>query len=209
MTILTVGPTAGTGSATLWPLVLFSVIGIVWGTMLITVPRRKYPSLFIKHFGWLPVTLGVATYPLLYWTARQVRIVPASQYFEISAQVLPVLLLAAVVDVRRSSYLKSYQLALPIIVVFLGEIAALNILAFGENGQGNHLQATAADFAVVGASLSSTTAALIFAVLADLQESSRKRYRQMPRRDRLHRAPRNRPTRDRPLPKSPTTGSTT
>lgn len=116
------------------------------------------------------VTLGVATYPLFYWIASQLGIAPASQFFEISAQVLPVILLAAVIDVRRSSNLKSHQLALPIFVVFLGEVAALNILAFGEGGKG-HLQAAAADFAIVAATLVSTVSALMLAVLADMEES--------------------------------------
>jgi hypothetical protein len=110
----------------------------------------------------------------MYWTASRLDIEPASQFFEISAQVLPVVLLAAVIDVRRSRYLNSYQLALPIFVVFLGEMAALNILAFGENENGRHLQASATDFAIVAASLVSTVAALLFAVLADVEESASK-----------------------------------
>ena len=167
---LAIGPTAGTTSAVLWPDSVLVVIGIVGGAALIAIPRTKYPSLFAKHFGWLPVTLGVVTYPLFYWTASQLGIVPASQFFEISAQVLPVLLLAAVIDVRRSNHLKSHQLALPIFVVFLGEVAALNVLAFGENGKG-HLQASAADFAIVAATLASTVTALMLAVLADMQET--------------------------------------
>ncbi len=128
ITVLAIFPTAGTTLAATWPVVLFTAIGIVAGAALLAVPREKYRSLFAKHFGWLPVTAGLATYPLMYWTASRLDIEPASQFFEISAQVLPVVLLAAVIDVRRSRYLKSYQLALPIFVVFLGEMAALNIL---------------------------------------------------------------------------------
>jgi hypothetical protein len=154
-----------------WPVIVFVAIGIAGGGVLVAVPREKYGALFAKHFGWLPITVGLATYPLMYWAASRLDIEPASQFFEISAQVLPVILLAAVIDVRRSRSLKSYQLALPIFVVFLGETAALNILAFGENGNGRHLQAGAADFAVVAASLASTVAALLFAVLADVEEN--------------------------------------
>jgi hypothetical protein len=77
--------------------------------------------------------------------------------------VLPVLLLAAVVDVRRSQTLESKGLVLPIIAVFLGEVAALNSLAFGNSGP--------EDFAAVASSLVSTTFALLLAVMADFTES--------------------------------------
>jgi hypothetical protein len=175
LAVLTLVPTAGTASVISWPVFLYVVIGVILAATLIAVPRSSYRSLFDEHFGWIPVTVGAVTYPLWYWSASRLGVAPASQFFEVSAQVLPVILLAVVIDVGRSHYLNTYQLALPIFAVMLGEGAALNILAFGENGSGHHLHATAADFSIVAASLASTVTALILAVLADLEESGIKR----------------------------------
>jgi len=71
-----------------------------------------------------------------------------------------VLLLAAVTDVRRTRQLKSSQLGLPIVAVFLGDISALNALAFSYAGSN--------DFAAVASSLVSPTVALVLAVLPGL-----------------------------------------
>ena len=76
------------------------------------------------------------------------------------------LLLAAVVDVRRSATLKSYQLALPIMAAIAGEIAALSQVAFGDAGPKN-VAALENEFAATTASLVSTSIALLMAVLAD------------------------------------------
>jgi hypothetical protein len=78
------------------------------------------------------------------------------------AQVLPVLLLAAVVDVRRARALKSSQLLLPIFVFLLGEVNSLNIIAFSRN------HGTTWDYASVMACFIATTSALVLAVLADI-----------------------------------------
>ena len=167
---LTVGLTSTISTARLWPIALFLGLGTITGLILIGIPREKYPDVYFKTFGWLPVSLGLLSYPFWYWYSDQPHIVPASQFFEISAQVLPVLLLAAVIDVRRSESLESHQLLLPIIAVFLGEIAALNVLAFSEPEPGGRFDATPGDFAAVAASLFSTIFALVLAVLADLEE---------------------------------------
>ena len=89
---------------------------------------------------------------------------PESDFFHAAADVLPVLLLAAVIDVRREKDLQSKQLVLPVIAVFLGEVSALSALAFGDAGSN--------DFASVAASLVSTVVALILAVMADVKDSS-------------------------------------
>jgi hypothetical protein len=175
LAVLTLVPTAGTASIISWPLFLYVVIGVMLAAVLIAVDRPDYRSLFDKHFGWIPVTVGTVTYPLWYWSASRLGVAPASQFFEVSAQVLPLILLAVVIDVGRSHYLKTDQLALPIFAVMLGEFAALNILAFGENGSAHHLHATAADFSIVAASLASTITALILAVLANLEKNDSKR----------------------------------
>ncbi len=125
------------------------------------IPRKKFASFFASTFGWLPVTVGALSYFFWYYYAEGLDH-PDATFFHASADVLPVLLLAAVIDVRRTEKLESRGLILPIIAVFLGEVAALNALAFGFAGPG--------DFAAVSASLVSTTIALVLAVLADISE---------------------------------------
>jgi hypothetical protein len=145
------------------PFEIFVGICLVGGILLWIIPRERYGSIFANTFGWLPVLLGAASWPYWHWWATfYPPITPNTAFFETAAQVLPVLLLAAVIDVRRSVTLKSSQLILPIIVVFLGEVNALDATAF-EVGN-----ATSSDFASVAASLTSTFIALTLAVLADI-----------------------------------------
>lgn len=155
MTAQVVGFHAG-----VFPLSAIALILVVTAT-LGGIPRKKFASFFVSTFGWLPVTIGSLSYFFWYSYAENFD-PPESDFFHAAADVLPVLLLAAVLDVRRSKTLESKGLILPIIAVFLGEIAALNSLAFGYAGPG--------DFAAVSASLVSTTVALVLAVLADFSE---------------------------------------
>lgn len=152
----------GFGNSAL-PLVVAVALALFVSALFWFIPRRTFVSLFVNTFGWLPVTLGSVSY--FFWVSYAPSESPDAIFFHASADVLPVLLLAAVVDVRRSETLESRGLVLPIIAVFLGEVAALNALAFGYT--------TAEDFAAVAASLVSTTFALVLAVMADLPESSR------------------------------------
>lgn len=147
----------------LWPIYAFALVGVIVGFLLWVIPRNRYGIIFASTFGWLPVFLGGLSYGFWYWYASQLGGEPGSDFFHAAADVLPVLLLAAVVDVRRAKELQSKQLVLPIIAVFLGEISALNALAFGFAGPG--------DFAAVASSLVSTTVALVLAVMADLLPS--------------------------------------
>ncbi len=159
LTVATVGiPTPGAAKK-LWPIYIFAVVAAIIGYLLWSIPRNKYSAIFASTFGWLPVTLGALSYGFWYWYATG-QDSPEAEFFHAAADVLPVLLLAAVVDVRRTKELQSKQLVLPIIAVFLGETSALNALAFGNAGP--------SDFAAVASSLVSTIVALVLAVMADL-----------------------------------------
>jgi hypothetical protein len=147
-----------------WPFYLILAGGLIFGIYLWRTPREKYSTNFAKVFGWLPVTLGAATYIYWYWYASFLGGGPETEFFHAAADVLPILLLATVVDVRRTKDLESKQLVLPIIAVFLGELAALNALAFGNVGPG--------DFAAVASSLVTSIVALILAVMADIAPST-------------------------------------
>jgi hypothetical protein len=136
----------------------FLACGALFGFFLWKVPRERYSKAFPRIFGWLPVFLGAASYPFLYGYA--IGEVPKDNFFHAAAEVLPVLLLATVVDVRRTNDLEGKELVLPIAAVFLGELAALNALAFGNAGPG--------DFAAVASSFVTVIVALVLAVMADI-----------------------------------------
>lgn len=164
LTALTAGVFNWGADRHVWPFYIILAGGILFGFLLWKTPREKYRDRFASIFGWLPVTLGAVTYGYWYWYASFLGDTPGSEFFHAAAEVLPVLLLATVVDVRRTRYLESKQLALPIAAVFLGELAALNVLAFGNAGP--------TDFAAVASSFVTSIVALILAVMADVAPST-------------------------------------
>jgi hypothetical protein len=149
----------------LWQGAAILIGGIVLGVIIIATPRERYREIFANHFGWIPVSIGAVSY--WYWKWYGGADVVDSSFFDTAAQVLPILLLAAVVDVRRSMILKSSQLALPMIAIFLGEMTALNESAF--SSRMTRYGSVNSDFAVVSASLVIAIVALFMAILADLQ----------------------------------------
>jgi hypothetical protein len=158
LAILTVGlPNGGSGY---WPLYLFFATALIFGGLLWKIPPKEYSNRFVDFFGWLPVFLGLLSYGYWYWYASLAGDSPDSTFFHAAADVLPILLLATVVDVRRTRDLAGKQLVLPIAAVFLGELAALNALAFGNAGP--------ADFAAVASSFVTSIVALVLAVLSDI-----------------------------------------
>jgi hypothetical protein len=163
LTVLTAIAANRGANRSFWPFYLFLAGGLIAGVLLWLVPRRRYSTAFAGLFGWLPVLLGAVSYPYWYLYARLVGSTPSRDFFNAAAGVLPVLLLATVLDVRRTRDLESRQLVLPVAAVFLGELAALNALAFGDQG--------AIEFAAVSSSLVVSAVALILAVMADITPS--------------------------------------
>lgn len=152
----------------LWQGWIVLLAGILVGFVVIFTPRERYRVMFAEHFGWAPVTIGALSY--WYWKWYTGSTPASSDFFNTAAQVLPVLLLAAVVDVRRSTILKSSQLALPVLAVFLGEMSALSESGFYSTNV--KYAGVTTDFAVVSASLVTAVVALLMALLADLSEES-------------------------------------
>jgi hypothetical protein len=158
--------TAATVGSPLWhtsiqslPYDVFLGIAIIFGILLWKIPRKDYSAIFASIFGWLPVFLGAASYAFWYWYGAGYEI--GGDFFHAAADVLPVLLLATVIDVRRTNDLEGKQLVLPIAAVFLGEVAALNSLAFPDD-------TGPSGFAVVSSSLVTAVVALVLAVMADI-----------------------------------------
>jgi len=157
------------GLAQAWQFLVVLAVGVIIALPVILLRPEQYLKLTKKHFGWIPVTLGALTYPYWLWYAGNSVDVG---FFQTAAQVLPVILLAAIVDVRQSSIVRSEQLALPVIAVFLGEIAALNEAAFQNNSYA--VGRVGADFAVVASSFVVSIVALIMTVLANPKEDEPK-----------------------------------
>lgn len=164
LTALTAGGPTWASNRNLWPLYIFMFAAIIFFVVLWIFRREKLSAAFASTFGWLPVFLGAVSYGYWYWYASQIGGAPNTEFFLAGAEVLPLLLLAAVVDVRRTADLDSRQLVLPIVAVFLGELAALNALAFRNTGP--------SDFAAVASSFVSTIVALVLAVMADIAPSA-------------------------------------
>jgi hypothetical protein len=155
-----VGPPTGGPLKHLWPVAAFIASGIVFIWFLYRTSREKQNVIFENTFGWLPVFLGALSYGYWYWYGEQQYYLPEKEFFLASAEVLPLLLLAAVVDVRRTERLQSKQLVLPVVAVFVGELAALNALAFGPSRYYS--------FAGVASSFVSSIVALVLAVMANI-----------------------------------------
>jgi hypothetical protein len=146
------------GVARYWPALVFLIAAFAAAVVVVATPRRRWTAVFEKHLAWLPPALGLATYPYWLWVSSPVEI--DSSFFQVSAQVLPILVLAAVVDIRRSTRLESHQLAFPLIAMIIGEIAALSVSAGVSD-------ANASSFATVSAAFVAGVTAVVLALLAD------------------------------------------
>jgi hypothetical protein len=160
-----------------WQFIAILAAAVIVAILLVAIPRPAYSKLFSENVGWLTVSLGALSYPYWYWVAGDYGILPSQSFFEIAAQILPVLLLAAIIDVRQSAALNSYQLVLPVIAAFLGESAALSQVAF----QFPDHYARVTGFAAVASSLVAVFLTLIFAVLADFSNVHRNSEQRKPR----------------------------
>jgi hypothetical protein len=145
-----------------WQSAAIVLFGLILCTVAASIPRSIWAALFRRHFVWMPSVVGLVTWPFWYWYANTQQLRDA--YFEVSAQVLPVLLLAAVIDVRRSRHLRSDQLLSPLLVILIGEMTAIGAIAYTS-------QVNARNFAVVAAATVTAIVALAFAILADVEET--------------------------------------
>jgi hypothetical protein len=133
-------------------------------TFLISSERRDLAQFFVNSLGWLPFAVACITFPLWYWTASHMTSIRGA-FFEVGAQVIPVILLATTLEVRLSRTLETSDLAVTIAILLGGEILALYGAAIGDV---SHVGFTAAwRYAVVSAALSSGFFTLIMGVIAD------------------------------------------
>lgn len=109
-------------------LAIVGVVSIAY-IFLTAMARDVLQRLFLQAFGWFPALLGICVFYVTrthFWDNGNL---PKIGFFEISAQVLPVIILTSVVEVNVTEKLGSEQLLLPLIVSIFGEIACLRICA--------------------------------------------------------------------------------
>jgi hypothetical protein len=143
-----------------WQAIIAILIGAAVIALIIILPRRHWQSIFRNHFGWAPPLLGAASIPYWGWYASRSG-GSSESFFEISAQVIPVFMLATIIDVRQTEGLNSHQLILPLLVMLTGELEALDSVAFG--GSVNSFQ-------LICGALVTSVSALIMGILANYED---------------------------------------
>lgn len=105
---------------------------------------------------WFAVACGAVSIPYLMWFAAENTINP--EFFTASAQVIPVLLVALLVDVSRSEATRTRTLVWVIVYAFTGAAVALT----SEASPGNEGSAA---FAIVASSIIALAFSLILTIL--------------------------------------------
>jgi hypothetical protein len=135
------------------------MIFFVFATYAFLIPSRLWLTWLLPRFGAVSVAVTLATCPFLGWYGQHFS--PASsEFFTTVAQVLPVLFLAAVVDLRNNRKFAHSQILLYISVIFLGELTCLSEIAFEARDLYFSL-----DFGIVSASILGAFAGLAIALL--------------------------------------------
>jgi hypothetical protein len=117
-------------------------------------------AVFVATFIYMPLLVGAVSYPFWYSFALQIGEIDHS-FYEVSAQINPVLLLAILVDVRRCRSLESQDLLGTIVALIGGEIVALYGAAGAPIGRPG--------YATVSASLTGSTPRNVVSDLAALR----------------------------------------
>lgn len=114
-----------------WARIVIAVVVVTPIVTTLAFATSKRWKRWSQHtFPWLPIVLGAASYEFWYWYPSNVqKNLLSIDFFSVSAEVLPLLMLAAVIDLHGNQRLNAYKIALPILAVVVGEIAALSVCA--------------------------------------------------------------------------------
>jgi hypothetical protein len=145
---------------------LMGVFFFFWYSLQEPSLRNNFLRTLTNSFPWLPSIIGCSSVLFWYWYAssspKKLESIQGA-FFEVSAQVIPVLLLAIMIDVRRSEKLRSHDLVLTILALLFGEIITLQGAARG-NG-------SPFDFAAVGGMVTVGFCAVIIGVILEFPSS--------------------------------------
>jgi hypothetical protein len=119
--------------------------------------------LFVLAFPYMPMIVGAISYPIWLSFAFDIGEIERG-FYEVTAQVIPVVLLAITIDVRRSRHLESEDLVVTIALLIMGEVVALF------NAAGAHTGSLG--YASVGAALTVGFVALVMGLIADYEPTN-------------------------------------
>jgi uncharacterized membrane protein YdcZ (DUF606 family) len=125
--------------------------------------RHDFLRALARSFSWFPGLVGLCSVPFWYWYADRLTGIQGA-FFEVSAQVIPVLLLAIMIDVRQSKRLRSSDLVGTTLGLLYCEIVAL--VGAAEGG------GDAFPYSVVSGALTLGFCAVIMAVIAEFPHST-------------------------------------
>jgi hypothetical protein len=128
-------------------------------SVLYFIPNERWARLVAPNFGFVAVVSMVVSYFFWRWYAGSRDAEPASDFYTTTAQILPVLLLAALIDARQTRNANRWQAASYFAVIGIGEFEALLASAFDVRVR------SAITFAQVAAAVTGAMAGLMCALL--------------------------------------------
>jgi hypothetical protein len=127
------------------------------GGALVNAPQELISQLARRTYAYAPTLVSVVAGAWFYLFAEAADLELAPSFFEVAAQIYPVLVLAAIVDVRRAGKIGTHDLYLTLTVLMGGEFFALMGV----------MRASLTNFALTSGALTAGFTALILSVLSE------------------------------------------
>lgn len=142
------------------------VLGAGLSSALYFIPNESWVKVVSPNFGFVAMGVLVVTYFYWHWYATVRVTEPSSDFYATVAQILPVFLLAALIDARQTRHANRWQAASYFAVIGIGEYEALLASAFGVH--------TPVTFAQVAAAVNGAIVGLLCALLAREEGAAQK-----------------------------------
>lgn len=150
------------------PLVIAFALVFTILCLIIVIPSSRWREVLYGNLGSLSACVFGVGIPYFAWVGAGRPV--SGNFFATVAQVLPVLLLATLLDARRRVSLEDHQLALYVFVVAMGELASLTALAFD-------LQLNVGFFGLSCAAVLAAFAGLVVSLFAQRESSTNEEAR--------------------------------
>jgi hypothetical protein len=129
------------------------------------IPHDVWARVVVPNFGYIAAGVLIVSYFYWLWYASARGKEAGSEFYGTAAQIIPVFLLAALIDARQTRDANRWQTAIYFVVIALGESVALLVLAFDVRNS--------MTFAQVAASVSGAVAGLACALLSREEDPDR------------------------------------
>jgi hypothetical protein len=121
-----------------WGVIVASCLLVTSGAFFVLSTPEELETELYPNFGWISGAAFGVSWPYWWFYAKVSRDEYfeslSSDFFTTAAQVLPVLALATVVDLRGASHVRRSQPAIYVLVIALGELSSIYATAF-EHGR--------------------------------------------------------------------------